>query len=111
MANNDIPDKYLIPKDLRSKIKFGALTIADWAVVFGMIVLWYVLKSYLELGLFINIILFILHFIFAGFLIMRTPGNPDRPRISVMYSALFNQDDKVYKAIDYNEFVVEREEQ
>lgn len=102
---NEEQDRYLIPKDLRSQIKFGYFTFLDIVVVISTLLFWYVLIAYLELGFIMNVILFFL-FAFTGlFLIMRTSGNPDRPRISVMYSALFNQDDRNYRSLDYNEYV------
>lgn len=104
-------DKYLIPKDLRSQIKFGAFTIMDISVLVAVMLLWYIIISNMELGLLINSLLFIFHIGIGLFIVMRTSDNPDRPRISVMYSALMHQDDVNYKSIDYNTYVIRKEEE
>lgn len=99
--------KYLIPKDLRSQIKFGAFTITDIAIFIGSIVLWYMIVNTLNMGYAINIGLLFLHIFIGLFLIMRTSDNPDRSRISVIYSAIVNQDDTKYRSIDYQEYTKE----
>lgn len=97
-------DKYLIPKDIKSQIKFGLFNLSDIVVIVAVLLLWYILMQQTSFGVFINVMLFIGHAIFALFLIMRTKDNPDRPRISIMLSALLNQDDTNYHSIDYNKY-------
>lgn len=97
-------DKYLIPKDIKSQIKFGLFNLSDIVVIFAVMAVWYILIQQTSFGFLINLMLFIGHGIFALFLIMRTKDNPDRPRISIMLSALLNQDDTNYHSIDYNKY-------
>ena len=103
--------KYLIPKDLRSQIKFGTFTITDIGIMIGAVLVWYMIINSLELGYAINGLLLIFHLFIGLFLIMRTADNPDRARISVMYSAIVNQDDTKYRSIDYQEYVHVKEEE
>lgn len=103
----DRQEKYLIPKDLRSQIKFGAFTITDIAVLISSVLAWYMIINALDLTYFINGVLLLFHLLMGLFLIMRTSDNPDRSRISVMYSAIVSQDDTKYRSIDYQAHIME----
>ncbi|MGV2929311.1 hypothetical protein RW115_11990 [Macrococcus capreoli] len=97
--------KYLIPKDLRSQIMFGILTFSDIVILLGVGGIAYSVIKYIDMGWVVSLILAIMYFGIGLFLIMKTADNPDRSRLSVMYTALMNQDTKRYRSIDYNEFV------
>ncbi|QRN92763.1 hypothetical protein DD607_05125 [Salmonella sp. 3DZ2-4SM] len=97
-------NKYLIPKDLRSQIKFGFFTLMDISVLAGSVIVWYIIINQVNFGLTMNIILLVLHLLLGLFLVMRTRDNPDRPRLSVILSVFLHQDDVNYKSIDYNTF-------
>ena len=97
-------NKYLIPKDLRSQIRFGFFTLMDISVLAGSVIVWYIIINQVNFGLTMNIILLVLHLLLGLFLVMRTRDNPDRSRLSVILSVFLHQDDVNYKSIDYNTF-------
>lgn len=96
--------KYLIPKDLRSQIMFGMLTFADIVILLGVAGVGYTVIQYVDLGWIVSSILAVVYMLVGLLLVMKTPENPDRSRLSVMFTALMNQDTKRYRSIDYNEF-------
>ncbi|UJS28984.1 hypothetical protein L2Z53_12040 (plasmid) [Macrococcoides canis] len=96
--------KYLIPKDLRSQIMFGMLTFADIAILLGVAGVGYTVIKYIDMGWIVSTILAIMYMVVGLLLVMKTPDNPDRSRLSVMFTALMNQDTKRYRSIDYNEY-------
>jgi|GEM_PF-4875885 len=99
---------YLIPKDLRSSFKMGIFTLMDIIIIGACLIVAMMITSQLNVGVIMNIIIWIVHLFIGIVLIIRTKDNPDRPLLSVLYSALINQDSLKYKSIDFNTYRTKR---